>query len=133
MSFTLDGFLRGWVHEDELGPGDPLPKWLTKTARTPFERSLMLQDWYCFWGYQDAAKGEPYREGYDIWQEPHQQVYQCGRAIVAVMRSEGLDPPAWPEKKDFALVLEWLNDRRRRFPDELLLPAGSGGNHAPIA
>ena len=133
LDLTDAGFLRGWVHEDELRPGDELPRWLTKTARTSFQRSLMLQDWYCFWGYQDALTGGEFRDGYDGWQEPHQQVYQCGRAIVAFMRSEGFEPPAWPRKEEFAPVLAWLDDRRRRFPDELLLPVTTGGNHAPVA
>lgn len=110
-----------------------MPQWLTKTARTSFERSLMLQDWYCFWGYQDAAASLDIRQGYDAWQEPHQQVYQCGRAIVAFMRGEGLEPPLWQRKQDFAPVLAWLDDRRRRYPDELLLDPATGGNHAPVA
>lgn len=128
----VGGFLRDWAHEDELRPGDPMPSVLVKTARSKAERRLFFRDWYCFWGYHDALKGSGYREGFEDWQVYNQLIYQAGRTVVSQMIEEGVDPPEWPDRIECEAVALWLDDRRRRFPDELLLPVTAGGNSAAL-
>jgi hypothetical protein len=108
----------------EKGAPDAPSGWIELTATGPRQRISMILSPRFYAGYQDARLGLAYRSEYDAWHSFLQRSYECGRAMVACMRGEGFDPPPWLNRLDYVLVAQWFEDRRRRFPDELLLPEG---------
>lgn len=74
-----------------------------RRARPPSKSEVGMHRWY---GYDDAANGRPFRQGYDTWHRAYQVSYERGRHTAAYLMGKYGYLPRWKQTQLLATALQ---------------------------